>query len=126
MAATPSVDLDPFTVAVALAGAFFGPKLSYYIGAYGLILAGWFAGVLFGLYRRGPDAKLPIWAFVMATMVGSLGITVPAAELASHYLPFGLTALLFPVAFVVPAFPDKWGGFAVQLLEQWRARRNPQ
>jgi len=100
-----------------------GPKFAYYIGAYGLILTGWFGGLLYGLYRRSVDAKMPIWAYAMCTLIGSLGATVPAAEFASQYIPIPLTTLLFPVAFTIPAVPDKWSAVALWALERWQSMR---
>lgn len=123
VAAPVDTDLNPFAVAVAVAGALLGPKFAYYIGAYGLILTGWFGGLLYGLYRREVDSKMPIWAYAMCTLVGSLGVTVPTAELASQYLPFSLTTLLFPVSFAIPAVPDRWSAIGVWALERWQNTR---
>ena len=123
MAAPVDTDLNPFAVAVAVAGALLGPKFAYYIGAYGLILTGWFGGLLYGLYRRTAEAKMPIWAYAMCTLIGSLGATVPAAEFASQYIPIPLTTLLFPVAFTIPAVPDKWSAVALWALERWQSMR---
>lgn len=123
MAAPVDTDLNPFAVAVAVAGALLGPKFAYYIGAYGLILTGWFGGLLYGLYRRQGDTRMPIWAYALCTLTGSIGTTVPAAELASQYLPISLTALLFPVAFAIPAVPDRWSAIGIWLLEKWQNAR---
>ena len=66
---------------------------------------------------------MPIWAYAMCTLVGSLGVTVPTAELASQYLPFSLTTLLFPVSFAIPAVPDRWSAIGVWALERWQNTR---
>jgi len=119
----PDVDLTPWAVAVTVAGGLVGPQLAAYVGAYSIILIGWFGGVLYGLYRRSTDARMPVWAYVLATFIGSLMLTVPASEVLAKYVPFASTALLFPVAAALPAFPDKWADFGAWLLAKWEAAR---
>lgn len=123
MTAPVDADLNPFAVAVAVAGLLLGPKLAYYVGAYGLILLGWFTGLLVGLWRREEASKMPIWAYIACTLTGSLGVTVPAAEWATQYLPFSLSALLFPVAFIIPAVPDKWSTVGAEIYRRWKRER---
>lgn len=124
MAVPTDVDLNPFAVAVAVAGALLGPKLAQYVGAYSVILLGWFGGLLYGLYRRSADAKMPVVAYVVCTFILSLGVTVTAAEVIAQYTPLSVTALLFPVAALIPALPDKWGAFGTWLMQRWELLRS--
>lgn len=104
-----SPDLNPLSVAVAIAGALLGPKLAPYVGAYGLILFGWLGGVLVGLYRKEPGTRVHVAAFLAVSFVLTVGATVPLAEMASDYVPKATVAtLLFPVAFLIPAVGLDW------------------
>jgi hypothetical protein len=118
--ASPDIDLNPIAVFVAVAGATMGPQISYYVGAYSIILLGWFAGLLFGLYRR-EESKMPVWAYTVCTLLAAIVATVPLSEWAARYIPFAYTVLLFPVAFVIPAAPDKLLDFVGFMLKKWRA-----
>ncbi len=119
----PDVDLTPWAVAVAVAGAAVGPKFAQYVGAYSIILVGWFAGLLYGLYTRSPESKMPVWAYSVFTFILCVAVTVPASQVAAEYVPFSYTALLFPVAAAIPAVPDKWGEIGRWLMERWQAAR---
>lgn len=122
----PNTDLTPWAVALTIASAVFGPKLAALVGAYAIILLGWFAGLLYGLYTRNPESRLPVWAYALFTLVVCLMVTVPASLIASKTIPFfavEYTALLFPVAAAIPALPDKWGSFGAWLLRLWEQRR---
>lgn len=114
------IDLNPFAVAVTVAGILLGPKLAVYVGGYALILIGWFVGLMFGLFRRRPDQeRMPVWAFTLCTLGISLCTTVPLSEYAAQHLPFSPTVLLFPVAFVIPAFPDRWSVAGRWVVAWW-------
>lgn len=119
----PDVDLTPWAVAVAVAGAAVGPKFAQYVSAYSIILVGWFAGLLYGLYTRSPESKMPVLAYSVFTLILCVAVTVPAAQVAADYVPFSYTALLFPVAAAIPAVPDKWGDIGRWLMERWQAAR---
>jgi hypothetical protein len=121
--AAPEIDLSPMAVALAVAGSLVSPQLAYYVGAYAIIFIGWFGGLLFGLYRRAPESTMPVWAYSVCTLIASVGATVPASEALAKYIPFAYTALLFPVAFAIPAMPDKWGDVGQWLLNKWEAAR---
>lgn len=119
----PDIDLTPWAVAVAVAGAAVGPQFAQYVSAYAIILVGWFAGLLYGLYTRSPESKMPVWAYSVFTLILCTAVTVPAAQVAAQYVPFSYTALLFPVAAAIPAVPDKWGDIGHWLMERWQAAR---
>lgn len=117
-----TTDLTPWAVVVGIAGALFGPKVAAVVGAYAIILLGWFAGLLYGLYTRAPDSKLPVWAYAIFTLIVCIMVTVPASVLAVSMIPalsVEYTAVLFPVAALIPALPDKWGAFGAWLLSKW-------
>lgn len=108
---TSKVDLSAWAAAVWAAGVYVGPTAAQYIGTYAVILAGWFLGAMIGLYRRQENAKLRAWQFVTITFLASMGTTVPAAQWAANHFPLmslDFTALLFPVAGLIPATPNEW------------------
>lgn len=122
----PDLDITPWAVALALAGAAFGPKFAAYISAYGLILIGWFAGLLYGLYTRSLESKLPVWAYSLFTLIVCLMVTVPASQLAVAAIP-GVqvehTSALFVVSALISALPDYWGRAGAWILEKWQVLR---
>lgn len=122
-APVPDIDLTPWAVAVAMAGAAVGPQFAHYVGAYALIFVGWFAGLLYGLYKRDAESKMPIWAYALFTLCMSLGATVTLAQLMAEYMPFSYTALLFPVAAAIPALPDKWSEIGAWIMSRWELVR---
>lgn len=119
----PDIDLNPFAVAVVVAGAAVGPQFAQYVSAYALILVGWFAGLLYGLFTRAPDSKMPVWAYSLFTFLVTMVATVPVSQFAASYVPFSYTALLFPVAVAIPAMPDRWGTFGQWALDRLQAMR---
>ncbi len=123
MAGPPDIDISPWAVAVAVAGASVGPQFAQYVGAYSIILVGWFAGLLYGLFTRSAESKLPVWAYSLMTFIVTMGATVPFSQMAAEYVPFSYTALLFPISVAIPAVPDKWGTIGQWLLERWQAVR---
>lgn len=122
----PNTDLAPWALFVAAAATIFGPKAAALVGAYSIILIGWFGGLVYGLYTRSPDSKLPVWAYAVFTLIVCFMATVPASALLARTITVfevDYTALLFPVAAAIPAFPDKWGAAGAWLLERWEAMR---
>lgn len=117
-------DLSVYAAFVAAIGTMFGPTLAQYVAAYVLIMLGWFAGVLWGVWKREPEARMPVWAYVIATMLASVGVTATAAGYLSSVVPeVPVTALLFPVAAMIPAFPEKWADFGSWVLDRINALR---
>lgn len=117
------IDVNPLTVAVALASTVLGPTAAAYVGTYAVILIGWFAGLLYGLFTRAPDARMPVWAYTMFTLCVTLATTVPISQLLTDYLHLQTSLLLFPVALAIPAAPDKWGAAGNWLIQKWLAMR---
>ena len=104
------------SVAVLVATAAIGPELAVAVGGYGVILLGWFGGVMWGVWRMPPVPRGQLVAFVLVSLVGTLGVTVSATEILTHLLratvPWGSSVqpegLLVPVAFVLPAIGHNW------------------
>lgn len=120
--------LDPFAVAVSLAALVVGPALAPILGAYTLILFGWFAGVLVGVYRRESGSRMGTFVFVIVTFVVTMGSTVSAAEMIAPNFPVEVRALLFPVSILIPAIGDNWvdiAKWAWRLLANRFDRRTP-
>jgi len=116
-------DVSSFAFAVAVAGSLLGPQAAYYVGTYGIIIFGWFCGLMYGLYVRPMESKFPLWAYALTTFGATFFTAVQGAEFASRYVPFEWTALLFPVAFAIPAFPQKWGLLGSWLAQVWNTAR---
>lgn len=115
----PDVDLTLWAASIALLGFVWGPKAAQFVTAYAFILFGWFAGLLVGLYRRSPDAKMPSKVYAFVTFVISLAVSVPAANALQEYSGVSFTVALIPVAFVISAAPDKWAALAKKCFELW-------
>jgi hypothetical protein len=104
------------SVAVLVATAALGPELAVAVGGYGVILLGWFGGVMWGVWRMPPVPRGQLVAFVLVSLVGTIGVTVSATEMLTHLLratvPWASSVqpagLLFPVAFVLPAIGHNW------------------
>jgi hypothetical protein len=116
----PNIDLTPIAVILAFTSALFGPKIAALVGAYAIILIGWFAGLLYGLYTRAPESKMPVWAYAVFTFIMCFLVTVPTSILAVSYIPWvnvDYTSVLGIVSALIPAFPDRWGELGVKALE---------
>lgn len=120
MPATPSPDLSPASALLAALAILIGPVLAPYASAYSLILMGWCAGVLIGIYLWPPSGQgkpqMPALVFAIVTLLLVLGVTVPVSRgvalgLASHFAWLdwvSADALLFPTAVLVPAIGHRW------------------
>lgn len=105
----PEPDLSPLSVVVALLTLFVGPQLAPALGAYSLILIAWFGGVLIGVYRLPPAPRGVVAVFVIVSLIVTLGITVPAADLLARYMPLlDAKGLMFPIAVLIPAVGYSW------------------
>ena len=113
----PDVDLTLWAASIALLGFVWGPKAAQFVTAYAFILFGWFAGLLIGLYRRDPDAKMPAKVYAFVTLVISLAVSVPIAHALQEYSGVSLPVALIPVDFVMSAAPDTWAELAPQGVE---------
>ncbi len=119
----PDLDLSLWAAALTLAGFYWGPRAAQFISAYALILLGWFAGLLIGLYRRDENARMPTLVYVVVSLIGSVGFTVPFAVALDGTAGFAYTGLLLPVSLAIAALPDKWRQGFDMLLDVWRAVR---
>lgn len=116
------------SVAVLVTTAALGPEFAMAVGAYGVILLGWFGGVLVGVWRMPPVSRAQLVAFVLVSLVATLGITVSATEILAHALRTAApwagaiqpSSLLFLVAFALPAVGYDWVDVARWL---WSLRR---
>jgi len=119
----PDVDVSAFAAILAIAGFIWGPIAAQFVAAYALILLGWFAGLLIGLYRRDENARMPTLVYVVVSLIGSVGFTVPFAVALDGTAGFAYTGLLLPVSLAIAALPDKWRQGFDMLLDVWRAVR---
>jgi hypothetical protein len=119
---TTPTNLDPVSIAGAIAGAFIGPQLAPYIGAYSVIVLAWIGGVIIGLYRRDPTSRMSAAGFVTVTFVVTLCLTATAATILSRHLPADSTTLLAPVAIMIPAIGDSWIDIVKWGVNRLRAR----
>lgn len=105
-------DLDIVSVLTVVAVAIVGPEFAPYFGAYGVVVMGWFAGLLVYVWRTPAPERGSIALFSLMTLMFTIGITIGAAEWLSSRFGIVLNALLFPVAAAIPAFGGKWGDLA--------------
>lgn len=102
-------NLDPVSVAIALASILFGSSLAGIIGPYAVIILSATVGAAWSLGRRDPAVKLAaVWYFLRLNATAVL-ITASLANLVGRW--FGLddhTWLLAPVALVVGGVGDDW------------------
>jgi len=107
----PETDLNPVSVLVLVLTAWLGKEFAAVAGAYTIILFGWFGGCIVGTLRM-PPGRVRLAAFVTASFVITMGLTVPLAELLAANMPdmMGISskALLFPVAALLPAIGHSW------------------
>jgi hypothetical protein len=129
----PEPDLTPVAVAASLAAVLLGPQYAATLGAYSIILIGWCAGVLIGVYRMPPGPRIHAAAFVAVSLLLTMGATVPLAEAAADALrvvaPWMSSTeakgLLFPVAVLLPAVGHSWAGVATWAWGALRRRIAP-
>lgn len=117
----PSLDL--FSLVVALIGSAIGQQLAPYAGAYLVILFAWFGGLQVGLYRRDPKSRMSTASFVTVTLILTLGATAVASAWLAPKVAADRTALLFPVAFLIPAIGDSWFAIVRWAIETYRSSR---
>lgn len=131
--ALPEPDLSPVAVAVALLTVALGPEFAAIVGAYSVILIGWVGGVMVGVWRMPPAPRPHLAAFVLVSLVASLGVTVPLAELLADFMraaaPWASRAeakgLLLPLAFAIPAIGHSWADVAAWAWGVLRRRVAP-
>jgi len=121
----PEPDLSPVAVAVALAAAMLGGQFAQAIGAYSVILLGWLGGAMVGVWRMPTLPRLTLAAYIVASLVVTLGVTVPLSAVLADALrsaspdlrSLDAKDLLFVVALAIPAIGHSWGDV---LARAWR------
>lgn len=119
----PEPDLSPVAVAVALVTVLLGTQFAQAIGAYSVILLGWLGGCMIGVLRMPTVPRLTLAAYVVASLVVTLGVTVPLSILLADVLhtahaatkSLDATDLLFFVAAAIPAVGHSWGAVLSRL-----------
>lgn len=109
--------LDPVSVAIALASVLFGPPLAGIIGPYAVILISATVGAAWALGRRDPAARLgAAWYFLRLNATAVL-VTVSIAKLAGIWLGVADHSwMLAPIALVVGGVGDDWPSVGRWLL----------
>lgn len=106
----PEPDLNPLAVLVLLAtAAGISPQIAAALGAYGLIVFAWFAGLLVGLWRLPPTLRIRLAGFAAVSCIVTLGVTVPAANLLARHMPLlDAQGAIFAIAVAIPAVGHSW------------------
>lgn len=105
----PDPHLDLFSVFSMLLAVYVGPQYAPALAAYIIIIMGALLGTLPALKNRDPTEK-PSGAllFCLGLVTWSCGITFAVSLLIQQYTGLGWKWLLFPVAFAISSFGDKW------------------
>lgn len=110
--------LDPVSVAIALAGVLFGPALAGVIGPYAVILISCTVGAGWALGRRDPAARLSAAWYFLRLNATAVVVTVGLAQLAGRWLGGDDHSwLLAPIALIVGGVGDDWPGVGRWLLQ---------
>ena len=114
-----NAQLDPVSVAIALASVIFGPALAAVIGPYAVIIVSATVGAAWALGRREPGARLgAAWYFLRLNATAVL-VTVSLANLAGQWVgQQNTTWLLAPIALLVGGVGDDWPRIGRWLLER--------
>lgn len=101
--------LDPVSVAIALASVLFGPALASIIGPYAVIIISSTVGAAWALGRREPGPRLgAVWYFLRLNATAVL-ITVGLAGVTGRWLGVDDHSwLLAPIALMVGGVGDDW------------------
>lgn len=101
--------LDPVSVAIALAGVIFGPALAAFIGPYAVIIISATVGAAWALGRRDPAARLGAAWYFLRLNATAVVVTVGLATLAGRWLGIADHSwLLAPIALIVGGVGDDW------------------
>lgn len=101
-------DIDPVSLAFAIAALLVGPKLAQYVGPYSVILLGSFAGCIFALRSREPSGRMSAGLFVVLLMILSAGLTVPTAIWVGSIVGKEVKWFLFPAAAMIAGIGERW------------------
>lgn len=100
--------LDSVSVATTVAAAFMGDVVGPYVGTYAIILMCFVPGAVFGVYRRDPESRLSVFAFVLSMLFITLAITVFLAQYLSDKTQVSVGALEAAIAFLIPTVGEDW------------------
>ena len=114
-----NAQLDPVSVAIALASVIFGPALATVIGPYAVIIVSATVGAAWALGRREPGARLgAVWYFLRLNATAVL-VTAGMATLAGRWMGIAETNwMLAPIALLVGGVGDDWPRIGRWLLER--------
>ena len=103
----PSLDAIVVAVAIWAFGNVLGPAL----GVMMLIVFGWFAGVIIGVWRMGEDGTRikTVW-FLVVSFIVTVGGAGALANIVAPHLHSKPFELLFFVAIIIPAIGTSWLG----------------
>lgn len=113
-------DLRPISVAATVLAGLLGPKLAVIASAYGIILIGWFAGLLIGFWRFDEVSKRFMLGYTIVTMIVAVGSTVALSSWLAQYVPIEASGLYMIVAGSIPAIGPNW-----PQVWEWVAKRGP-
>lgn len=112
--------LDPVSVAIALAGVLFGPVLAGVIGPYAVIIISCTVGAGWALGRRDPAARLSAAWYFLRLNATAVIVTVGLAQLAGRWLGGeDHVWLLAPIALIVGGVGDDWPRLCRWLFMRW-------
>lgn len=100
--------LDSVSVLTTLAGAVMGAEIAPYIGTYALILMCFTGGAVIGVYRREPESRLSVFAFVLSMLFITLAVTVFIAQYLSDKTHFSVGAFEAGISILIPAIGEDW------------------
>jgi hypothetical protein len=121
----PHIDIGFTDFVIALLAYLLGAQLAAILSPYVVIIFGWAAGAIIGVFRRDVKSSMSTFWFVVGSFMFTVGLTGTAADLAAKHVPWlggSATAILFPVAAAIPAFADKWDRLFARLWSAWAAR----
>lgn len=116
---TPTeAQIDPVSVAIAIAGSIIGAELATYVGPYVVIAAGGVVGASFALTRRPPDSKPHPVLFVAWLTVVALLLTVPASIVLASVTGWNTRWMLVPVSALVAGIGHEWPAVGAWFIER--------
>ena len=104
-----NAQLDPVSVAIALASVIFGPALAAVIGPYAVIIVSATVGAAWALGRRETDKKSNAVAYFALINGTAVLVTVGISNLVGRWLGHAdANWLLAPVAMVIGGVGHDW------------------
>lgn len=121
---SPSSQLDPVSVLIALAALVFSPNVAAVVGPYAVIWIGATLGAYWALGVREPCTRAKALRFFLAINAMAMLLTVPLAVAARPYLPAALDEqwIFGPMALGIGLVGDRWPKVLWGLVSFWRLR----